>query len=155
MRQYRNPRTGIQSENSLPYIWDKEERKKAAQIYGTDEWYRRIKETNKSHARRSGIYFDITSAQIKELYHQHGSHCCYCKMSAKESMQKFGIRLTVDRKDSSGGYTKDNVCLACLRCNTIKGSCISYDQMKRIAHDIRSFCDQPEKFANFGHRNQT
>jgi hypothetical protein len=155
MRQYRNPRTGIQSEKSLPYIWDKEERRKAAHTYGTDEWYRRIKEASKSHARRSGIYFDITSADVKELYHREGSHCRYCKMSAKESMEKFSSRLTIDRKDSTQGYTKNNLCLACLRCNTIKGHCISYDQMKKIAHDIRVFCDHPERFVNFGRRNQT
>jgi hypothetical protein len=45
-------------------------------------------------------------------------------------------RIEVDRKDSSGGYTRDNIAPACRRCNTIKNNVVSYEEMLIIAKTL-------------------
>ena len=40
-----------------------------------------------------------------------------------------GVRLTIDCKDNSLGYIKDNLILACDRCNFIKSNIFTYEEM--------------------------
>lgn len=43
--------------------------------------------------------------------------------------------LSIDRKYNELGYTIDNLCLACNRCNTVKGNTFTYDEMVEIGHN--------------------
>jgi hypothetical protein len=46
-------------------------------------------------------------------------------------------RLTVDRKDNDKGYAPNNICIACLRCNDLKGDFFSHRDMLKIGKIIR------------------
>lgn len=51
-------------------------------------------------------------------------------------------RLTVDRTDSSWGYTLSNMTKCCWICNVIKGQFIHGDEFKKIAPDIMKELDR-------------
>lgn len=79
-------------------------------------WY-----SAKARSIKKGIAFSLDLDDIRILIN---SPCIYCGSSAKLS--------EIDRKDSSLGYTKDNIVPACRRCNTIKNNVVSYDEMMKI-----------------------
>lgn len=90
-------------------------KKKITPAY-VSRWY-----TCSSRSRRKGLEFSLLISDIKELME---SPCTYCGDDTKPS--------EVDRKDSTKGYTKDNVTPACRRCNTIKNNVVTYDEMMKI-----------------------
>jgi len=66
--------------------------------------------------------------------------CEYCGLTGKQSQQIFGgriKRLTIDRVDNSKDYEKDNIALACAKCNYIKGAFFSYWEMIEIGQIIK------------------
>lgn len=68
-------------------------------------------------SKRMGISCDLTSADVKEL---RNSSCYYCDTKNKV--------MTINRRDETIGYTKDNCITACLMCNKIK-------RMARLSHE--------------------
>lgn len=61
-------------------------------------------------------------------------NCEYCNIS-ENNLPVLKLKpkyLTMDKKNPNGDYTLDNVCLACMRCNMLKGNVLSYDEMKEI-----------------------
>lgn len=70
------------------------------------------------------------------------SECHYCGGAifwAAHHTVKFGRKYNLDRKDNSGGYTKDNLLVCCYRCNRIKSDDISYEEMIQIGWAIKSW----------------
>jgi hypothetical protein len=67
----------------------------------------------KAVARRRGIDWNLTMPQFLE---RKSALCSYCGSS------NHGYRSTLDRVDSAGDYTPDNVVAACRPCNTQKNS---------------------------------
>ena len=59
--------------------------------------------------------------------------CIYCGITDKEALNMFNHHLHVDRKDPHSGYTHDNMCRACMRCNLVKNKYLSFDQMQQVA----------------------
>ncbi len=60
--------------------------------------------------------------------------CVYCGVPEKRlGWYKNQKRLSIDRKDSSLLYKKDNLVLACLACNRVKSDVFSFDEMKKLA----------------------
>jgi hypothetical protein len=94
----------------------------------------------KRRAARKGLEVTITDQQFIELV---TSNCHYCNKDWKLETRTCNGRnvqmLTVDRKDSSLGYTPHNCVSCCKRCNTIKMD-MSYDefikQIKAIAQHL-------------------
>ena len=78
-----------------------------------------------ARAKKKNLECSVTVDDIRELIK---SNCVYC--GATE-------RIEIDRKDSSLGYTVDNTCSACRRCNTIKNDVVSYREMIEIAKMLR------------------
>jgi hypothetical protein len=74
---------------------------------------------------RKGLEFSLTYDDVKELIE---GECEYCGSMC---------RIEIDRKDPKLGYTKDNTCSACRRCNTLKNNVATYDEMKSIALALR------------------
>lgn len=59
--------------------------------------------------RRAGRQCDLTVEDVKRLLSQR---CSYCEAS--------GLKMSIDRKDSTIGHTKENSVPACLQCNSFK-----------------------------------
>ena len=78
----------------------------------------------KRHARDRQLPFELTREQFEQLIRQP---CHYCQTAAgnlkktKDCPQGFAHN-GVDRRDSNGGYTVDNVVPACGACNMAKGT---------------------------------
>jgi len=74
-----------------------------------------------------------------EWYDKQEKKCIYCDLSEEDlrfqndKFNKGTIHLTIDCKDNDSGYVLDNIGLACLRCNSIKGYTFSFDEMREIA----------------------
>jgi len=97
--------------------------------YSTWGYYSSVK----NRAKKQGIYFNLTSAEFREWYEAQPMICHYCKSPLT---RRGAIELTsesVDRVDSSLGYIKGNLVLACRRCNSIKGNWFSREEMLEIA----------------------
>lgn len=78
--------------------------------------------------------------------HEGEKHCHYCnvkesyiyKLSQMNDAGRKTQILGLDRKDSTRGYTIDNIVLCCLACNRAKGDIFSYNEFKKyIAPGIR------------------
>lgn len=89
----------------------------------------------KSRAKKRGLEVNISLAEY--CYHKMGN-CYYCGVSnifLKFYCEVMGINtpyMTIDRKDNSKGYTRDNIVGACFLCNKIKGSFFTDEEMKKI-----------------------
>lgn len=58
--------------------------------------------------------------------------CNYCGMTEQEAIAQFNKRLHIDRIDGPLGYVPNNMCLACPRCNLVKSSYLTGEQMKLV-----------------------
>lgn len=99
-----------------------------------------------NHDKKSGrgysygkTEFNIPKDVFISWYDNEPKTCCYCDIS-EEDLSTCGdifnesiIRLTLECKDNDLGYIIDNIALACLRCNSIKGDIFTFDEMREIA----------------------
>ena len=85
--------------------------------------------------------FEMSLSKQDVKYFRLGD-CHYCGVSnlfLKYYCEILAINtpwMTLDRKDNSKGYTKDNVVSACFLCNKIKGSFFTYGDMLRIGKEF-------------------
>lgn len=79
-----------------------------------------------SRSKKRNIKSNLKLYDIRMLLH---SMCYYCESS--------DIQIVLDRKDSSGGYTKDNVVPCCVRCNLIKSD-MPYEAWKRLIPAVKN-----------------
>ena len=99
--------------NKIKLIWNKQNPDKVR------EWKRRRYRTPagklakiRHKATEKGIYFDLQLEHYKSSLWGKPCHYCGCE-----------IKVTgLDRKDSSKGYTPDNVVPCCWSCNSKKGT---------------------------------
>lgn len=90
--------------------------------------------------KRRNIELIITKKEFKDWYNACEKKCEYCRISEKDvfKISKKTKRLTIDRKNSNIGYLKNNLVLACDRCNRIKGSFFTYEEMLKIGEIIKN-----------------
>lgn len=76
----------------------------------------------KRRAEKKGFEFDITIEFLHELWDKQKGLCSITKlpMTNNFKMDQFNYNVSVDRIDSSKGYTKDNVQLVCNIVNRMK-----------------------------------
>jgi hypothetical protein len=92
----------------------------------------------KHNAKQNNVEFSITIEDFIKLYCVD-KKCYYCGISEnkiKENMNMMpstnkGV-ITLDRKDNTKGYIKDNIALCCSRCNLIKSNFFSEKEMLLI-----------------------
>jgi len=91
----------------------------------------------KSRAIKRGISVELTCDEFVRWFNKQDLNCYYC--DSKLVFPVIGSRkvqglkdLTIDRKDNKLGYTKDNIVISCSRCNIIKGSWFTAEQMHKI-----------------------
>lgn len=97
---------------SLPHEEDKEKRRELRSTRYSDEWFRKIRDRVKARAMKSGVLFELSSADVKELYQVYSFSCFRCKQRDTEVNEA----LSVTRFDTKEGYAKGNVCLYCSDC---------------------------------------
>ena len=94
------------------------------------ERYRQIK----GRAKKRGVRLAITREGFIGWFNAQKDDCHYCRRPLTGYENGAPEGLTVDRKDNNRGYELGNLVLACMRCNTMKGSWLTEKQMIEIAH---------------------
>ncbi len=77
-----------------------------------------------------------SSAQFKNWFEKETReepHCFYCGQPLDLGHRNSLTGLTIDRMDNTQGYLVGNMVLSCRRCNIIKGSWFSFEEMLEIA----------------------
>ena len=87
----------------------------------------------KARAKLLGIPNTLTLVAFREWYATTPKVCEYCDRDISLKTNKRMESASIDRKYNELGYTIDNICFACNRCNTVKGNVFNYDQMREIA----------------------
>jgi len=106
---------------------------------------------NKYHKTPKGIYKVLVKRtkdkkyktiigqdEFINWYKSEEKKCYYCGIPEERLnlVKNFRgkLRFSIDRKDNNNGYTRENICLACLTCNRVKGEIFSPEIMKKIAN---------------------
>ena len=93
--------------------------------------YRRLKE----NASKDKAPIEITKDDFVKWFNTQERKCFYCKVDLEfvygRHWQWDG--LTIDRLNPNGAYAINNIVFCCRRCNIIKGSWFTQDQMLEIA----------------------
>jgi 5-methylcytosine-specific restriction endonuclease McrA len=79
-------------------------------------------------AKRRGIAFTLTRDEFISV--RNGANCHYCG----GPLPDYGHG--IDRKDSSHGYTPENVAPCCQICNVAKGDQLTYSEMLELGAAI-------------------
>lgn len=95
--------------------------------------------------RKKKIICTIIKDDLIEMYNNQYKKCYYCKITMNTDIgDKICNQISIDRKDSNLGHTKDNCVLTCLFCNLAKNN-------TNIQH-FKIFLDSIKK-DNFNHQN--
>ena len=96
------------------------------QIKGGNNYYKKHKHT-------------ITKEEFLLWYESTPKFCAYCDLPENllevflsQYTSRF-MRFTIDCIDPDIGYAKDNLALACDKCNATKNNIFSFDEMREIA----------------------
>ena len=90
--------------------------------------------------RVTGMEFTLTLEEAREIYRQSGGRCAVSGLSFNETFRvphstRRPFKASIDRIDSSRGYTKDNVRFVCCIVNLALGDW-GDDVLHRVAHAI-------------------
>jgi hypothetical protein len=98
-------------------------------------YYCHLKATAKYKGREVSFSFE----EFENWNNQQENKCFYCDIPQSISKKlgnpwsfKVQKRLSLDRLDSSKGYSLDNICLCCRVCNEVKNNILSKKEMKEI-----------------------
>lgn len=111
-----------------------------------EKYYKTIEGTwaNISSNKINGKHkFEISKEEFFNWYNSVPKLCDYCGYSYEDinkilillGIKKKLRRLEIDRKDSTKGYSINNIVLACNICNYHKKNFYTYNEFKEIAHD--------------------
>lgn len=99
----------------------------------------------KIRAKRKGLDFSLETKDILDIWEKQNGKCYYTKepmtWGAKEV--NYNTHMSIDRVDSTKGYTKDNVVLCSARINTIKNN-ISIEELNSICENLNKFYNKRE-----------
>lgn len=105
------------NDNDL-YLEDIRENYDVTCIKSKINWASRLKTRSKDNARNKNISFDLTKEYINELNAKQNGLCYWYGVKMETSLKPaFPLQYSLDRIDSSKGYTKDNVVLCSLMAN--------------------------------------
>lgn len=103
-----------------------------------------------SSAKNRGIAFELSFAEFKRLMTAKRCHYTGISMtSVKDNTPVFSDR-TLERIDSSEGYTKQNTVVCCHGMNSLKNKCIEQGQMTpkqlvKAANKIEKYLSECDK----------
>lgn len=85
----------------------------------------KVSQSSHSNAKRRNIPYALSIYDLRDMYKEQGGKCHYTgvsmKLHTKEVAKRDPLLLSIDRLDSSVGYTKENTVLCCWGCNALKG----------------------------------
>jgi hypothetical protein len=86
------------------------------------KWLARLVASAKGHAKKADRSFELTTELIERLYAKQKGRCevtglPFTRQRFDEALVKHPFAPSIDRRSSSGGYTKDNVRLVCVAVN--------------------------------------
>lgn len=110
----------------------KEHTKQTRQIYVLKHPWLEPYYGTKSRARINKIPHEISVKEFEEWYKLVGKICVYCHQDISVKTKNRMKNASIDRKINELGYTLNNICMACNRCNTVKGNVFTYSQMLEI-----------------------
>lgn len=121
-----------------------DEKRLAKNRYNLDHQKQNVFRYRCTSARRraaiKGIPFDIDEAFIKELHLKQGGMCYYSGLMFDLDSRQYSW--SIDRIDSSKGYTKDNVVLACTIVNSMKNN-LGVKEFRDIVGKIHAHMGRP------------
>lgn len=94
--------------------------------------FKRVLRDAKKRAERKGIVFDLDYEFLRSLYfHQNGT----CFYTGRDFKRKGHSALSLDRIDSSKGYTRENVVWCRVDVNSMKNS-KKYEEVLELCKDF-------------------
>jgi hypothetical protein len=75
-------------------------------------------------------------AKLRRCYYCGISEPAYVSLEIPTPSGRPGLRLGLDRVDTSAPYTADNVVVCCLVCNRLKSSTFSHEEMIRLGRQV-------------------
>lgn len=121
---------------------DKAQYKDRVRKWQTDNIFQFRWLSAKSRADKTGMVFDITVQQLKDLWEQQGGKCFYSGIDMLTEVESGSgpgtYSLSIDRKDSTVGYVLDNVVLCCSIVNIMKNN-LNHDEFLHIVCEIEKF----------------
>ena len=84
----------------------------------------------------------ISYKDFREWWENSPRKCAYCDISEEDvvkltdSYNSLNERLTIDCVDNYAGYIKENLVLACRRCNNMKSDLLNFEQMRYIGQNF-------------------
>jgi hypothetical protein len=98
-------------------------KKKSLKIKKDIKEYFKHKTLNlKSRCKGLGVKFDLDNNTLYDLYIQQDKKCYYSGIEIIHGSGTFFYNsISIDKKDPSGGYTKNNIVLCCFCVNSFKG----------------------------------
>lgn len=94
----------------------------------------KIVNSAKSRAKKKGLLFSITTNDIYHLWEIQNHRCFYTNELLTHECGKLNT-MSIDRMDSSLGYTNDNICLTTWEVNRLKSD-INFSRFKTICDSI-------------------
>lgn len=76
------------------------------------------------------------SAKARRCNYCGISEAAYVSLAIPTPSGKPGLRLGLDRRNTTGSYTVDNVVICCLVCNRIKSSTFSHNEMLKLGRTV-------------------
>ena len=97
----------------------------------------------KYKANKRGIYFapDLTIEFLDELIEQQEFKCFYSGLPI-DAKTRNGITASLDRRDSSGGYTRDNVQFLSTHCNMSKWTLTEEQYMTLVKNIYHNYIEK-------------
>lgn len=91
----------------------------------------------KDRSVKTGKCFSLTLDYLLRLWEKQNGMCALSGMNMTFELKEGRIptNVSIDKIDSSGGYTEDNVQLVCMACNQIKSD-LSYKEMYNFCKKI-------------------
>lgn len=85
----------------------------------------KISQSFHSNAKRRKIPYDLSMQDLRDIYNEQDGKCRYTGVSMKlhtdGTANRDPLLLSIDRLDSTAGYTKKNTVFCCWGCNALKG----------------------------------
>lgn len=85
--------------------------------------------------RRRNVFWELTVEQFHKLTSQP---CVYCGKAPAQISRNY-IYNGIDRINHYQGYVLANCATACVECNFIKGTRLTYDEMLVVARALAAF----------------
>lgn len=88
----------------------------------------------RSRAKQDGIEVNLNKGEFIDWFNSQPSTCYYCGRQFSNGNRHDLRIITIDRTDNDKPYMMGNIVLACSRCNFVKGSWFTEQQMLEIAN---------------------